>query len=154
MPDETIIYRYFGTELRMVFYLAGFFFLLLSIMSFKSSFTLSLISFFIFVLIALFAYLDYKRHLIVLDHEGLSLNTIFRSKAKSFSWQSIRKITTREYGIFSLLKTTRLSSEDKEIRVFSFMEDYYHYLKDVHSRSGNAEIDQLTNDLITGQADI
>ncbi|HVP36125.1 MAG TPA: hypothetical protein VMT04_03940 [Terriglobales bacterium] len=154
MIEEPIVYRYFGTELRMVFYLAGFFFLLLSILSFKSSFTLSLVSFFISVLITLCAYLDYKRHLLIIDHEGLSLNTIFRSKAKSYSWKNILKITTREYGIFSLLKATRLSSEGKEIGVFSFMEDYYHFLKDIHNRSGKAEIDKLTYDLITGQADI
>lgn len=89
----------------------------------------------------------------ILDREELSLNTLFRSKVKSLSWQSIQKITTQEYGIFDLLKTTYIISEGKKIRVFSFMEDYYHFLKDIHNQSKNAQIDKLTSDLLTGQAD-
>jgi hypothetical protein len=151
--EGTIVYRYFGTELRMIFYLGGLFFLLLSILSFKSTFTLSLVSLIIFILITFLTYSDYQRHLLILDRNGLSLNTIFKSKVKSFSWQSIRSITTQEYGIFSLLKVTRINSDEKEIRVFSFMEDYYHFLKDIYTQSRNAQIDKLTNDLLTGQAD-
>lgn len=153
MTEETIVYRYYGTELRMVFYLAGLFLLLLSIFSFKSSFSLSLVSFVVFLLITLLTYLDYKRHLLILDREELSLNTLFKSKLKSLSWNSIQNIATREYGIFDLLKITRISSEKKELRVFSFMEDYYHFLKDICNQAKNARIDQLTNDLLTGQAD-
>jgi hypothetical protein len=137
----------------MVFYLAGLFFLLLSIFGFKSSFSLSLVSFVVFLLITFITYLDYKRHLLILDREELSLNTLFRSKLKSLSWKSIQNITTQEYGIFDLLKITRISSEKKELRVFSFMEDYYHFLKDICNQSQNAQIDKLTNDLLTGQAD-
>lgn len=154
ISEETIVYRYFGTELRMVFYLAGLFFLLLSILSFKSSFAISQVSFIIFILITFLTYLDYKRHLLTLDQNGLCLNTIFKSKVKNFPWHSIHSITTQEYGIFSLLKVTRISSEGKEIRVFPFMEDYYHFLKDICNRAKNAQIDKLTNDLLTGQADI
>ncbi|MCJ7457963.1 MAG: hypothetical protein MUP17_03100 [candidate division Zixibacteria bacterium] len=153
ITEDTIVYRYYGTELRMVFYLAGLFFLLLSIFSFKSPFSLSLVSFVVFLLITLLTYLDYKRHLLILDREELSLNTLFRSKLKSLSWKSIQNITTQEYGIFDLLKITRISSEKKELRVFSFMEDYYHFLKDIHNQSKNSRIDKLTNDLLTGQAD-
>jgi len=153
ITEETIVYRYYGTELRMVFYLAGLFFLLLSIFSFKSSFSLSLVSFVVLLLITLLTYLDYKRHLLILDQEELSLNTLFRSKLKNLTWNSIQKIATQEYGIFDLLKVTHISSEEKEIRVFSFMEDYYHFLKDIHNQAKNAQIDKLTNDLLTGQAD-
>lgn len=153
ITEDTIAYRYYGTELRMVFYLAGLFFLLLSIFSFKSSFSLSLVSFVVFLLITLITYLDYKRHLLILDREELSLNTLFKSKLKSLSWKSIQNITTQEYGIFDLLKITRISSEKKELRVFSFMEDYYHFLKDICNQSKNAQIDKLTSDLLTGQAD-
>jgi hypothetical protein len=153
ITEDTIVYRYYGTELRMVFYLAGLFFLLFSIFSFKSSFTFSLISFLIFILISFLTYLDYRRHLLILDREELSLNTLFRSKVKSLSWQSIQKITTQEYGIFDLLTTTYIISEGKKIRVFSFMEDYYHFLKDICNQSKNSRIDKLTNDLLTGQAD-
>lgn len=153
ITEDTIVYRYYGTELRMVFYLAGLFFLLLSIFSFKSSFSLSLVSFMIFLLITLMTYLDYTRHFLILDQEELSLNTLFRSKLKSLSWNSIQKIATQEYGIFDLLKVTRMSSEGKELKVFSFMEDYYHFLKDIHNQAKNAQIDKLTNDLLTGQAD-
>ena len=153
ITEDTTVYRYYGTELRMVFYLAGLFFLLLSIFSFKSSFGLSLVSFVIFLLIILLTYLDYKRHLLILDREELSLNTLFRSKLKNLSWNSIQNVTTREYGIFDLLKRTYIISEGKEIRVFSFMEDYYHFLKDLQSQAKNAQIDKLTNDLLTGQAD-
>ena len=153
MTEETIVYRYYATELRMVFYLAGLFLLLLSIFSFKSSFSLSFVSFVVFLFITLITYLDYKRHLLILDREELSLNTLFKSKLKSLSWNSIQNITTREYGIFGLLKITRISSEKKELRVFSFMEDYYHFLKDICNQAKNAQIDKLTNDLLTGQAD-
>lgn len=153
IAEETIVYRYFGTEPRMVFYLAAFFFLLLSILRFKTSFTLSLVSFLIFVLTAFFTYLDHKRHLLVLDPEGLSLSRLFGSRVINLSWSAILKITTQEYGFFSLLKVTRIGSQGQEFRVFSFMEDYYHFLKDTCSRSGNAQIDKLTSDLLTGQAD-
>jgi len=153
ITEDTIAYRYHGTELRMVFYLAGLFFLLLSIFGFKSSFSLSLVSFVVFLAITLVTYLDYKRHLLILDREELSLNTLFRYKLKSLSWKSIQNITTQEYGIFDLLKITRISSEKKELRVYSFMEDYYHFLKDICNQAKNAQIDKLTNDLLTGQAD-
>lgn len=153
ITEDTIVYRYYGTELRLVFYLAGLFFLLFSIFSFKSSFTFSLISFLIFILISFLTYLDYRRHLLILDREELNLNTLFKSKVKSLYWKSIQSITTQEYGIFDLLKTTYIISEGKKIRVFSFMEDYYHFLKDIHNQSKNAEIDKLTSDLLTGQAD-
>jgi hypothetical protein len=153
ITEDTIVYRYYGTELRMVFYLAGLFFLLLSILSFKSSFSLSLVSFVVFVLITLLTYLDYERHLLILDREELSLNTLFKFRSKSLSWNSIQNITTQEYGIFDLLRITLISSEKKELRLFSFMEDYYHFLKDICNQSKNAQIDQLTSDLLTGQAD-
>jgi len=153
ITEDTIVYRYYGTELRLVFYLAGLFFLLFSIFSFKSSFTFSLISFLIFILISFLTYLDYRRHLLILDREELNLNTLFKSKVKSLYWESIQSITTQEYGIFDLLKTTYIISEGKKIRVFSFMEDYYHFLKDLHDQSKNAQIDKLTSDLLTGQAD-
>ena len=43
ITEDTIVYRYFGTELRMVFYLAGLFFLLLSILRFKFSFIFNIV---------------------------------------------------------------------------------------------------------------
>ena len=153
ITEETVVYRYFGTELRMVFYLAALFFLLLSILRFKTSFTLSLVSFLISTLMALLTYVDFKRHILVLDREGVSLNKLFRSGVRNLSWSAILKITTQEFGFFSVLKVTRIGSQGQEFRVFSFMEDYYHFLKDICSRSGNAQIDKLTSDLLTGQAD-
>lgn len=151
---DAVIYRYFGTELRLVFYLAALFFLLLSVLRFQSSFSLSLVSFLIFVLISFLTYLDYKSHLLILDQDKLSLHTFFKSGEKSLTWKNVEKVITRESGIFDLLKATRITSEGKEIRVFSFMEDYYHFLKDICDRSMHAEIDKLTHDLVTGQADI
>lgn len=137
----------------MVFYLAGLFFLLLSVLSFKSHFNLSIVSLVLFHLIIFFTYLDYKRHLLTLDSEGLKLSTLFKSKAKNLYWSKVGKVATQDFGIFALLKITRISSEEKEIKVFSFMEDYYHFLKDICKRSRNAEIDKLTFDLLSGQAD-
>ena len=157
IPEDKIVYRYFGIELRIVFYLSALLFLLLSIFSFKSSFLFSLFSFLIFILIALLTYLDYTRHLLILDWEGVSfcqLLTKNKSEGAHLYWINIHQIATLEYGIFKLLKTTRIISEGKvKIRVFSFMEEYPHFLKDLCEKSKSAEIDKLTKDLLGGQAD-
>jgi hypothetical protein len=155
LPEDKIIYRYFGIELRIVFYLASFIFLLLSIFSFKSSLTFSFFFFLVFILTALLTYLDYTRHLLILDREGMSFRRFLTRKSESdhLYWKNIRQISTREYGIFKIFKVTRIISEGKEIRVFSFMEDYPHFLKEICGKSKNAEIDKLTRDLLGGQAD-
>ncbi len=152
--EDSIVYRYFGTELRLVFYLASFFFLLVSILRFRSAFVLSLIFFLICILIALFAYLDYKSHLLILDEEQLRFRSLFGPGVESFSWKSIQSIVTSQTGIFDLLKATSITSGGKQIKVFSFMEDYYHFLKDICAKAKDAQIDKLTHDLVTGQADI
>ena len=155
LPEDKIVYRYFGIERRIVFYLTSFIFLLLSIFSFKSSFLFSLFSSLIFILTALITYLDYTRHLLILDREGMSFSRFLTKKSESdhLYWTNVQQITTQEYGIFKLLKVTRIISEVKEIKVFSFMEDYPHFLKEICEKSKNAEIDKLTKDLLGGQAD-
>ena len=141
IPEDKIVYRYFGIELRIVFYLTAFIFLLLSIFSLKSSFLFSLFSFLVFILIALITYLDYTRHLLILDRDGISFNQLLTKKSEGahLYWINIQQIATLEYGIFKLLKTTRIISEGKvKIRVFSFMEDYPHFLKDLCEKSKSA----------------
>ncbi|MFH0931246.1 MAG: hypothetical protein V1890_04865, partial [Candidatus Zixiibacteriota bacterium] len=154
--EDKIVYRYFGIELRIVFYLTAFIFLLLSIFSLKSSFLFSLFSFLIFILIALITYLDYTRHLLILDRDGISFNQLLTKKSEGDHsyWTNIHQVATLEYGIFKLLKTTRIISGGKvKIKIFSFMEEYPHFLKDLCEKSKGAEIDKLTQDLLTGQAD-
>jgi hypothetical protein len=155
LPEDKIVYRYFGVELRIVFYLTSFIFLLLSIFSFKSSFLFSFFSFLIFILITLLTYLDHTRHLLILDREGLCFSQFLSKKSEGahLYWTNVQQITTQEYGIFKIFKVTRIISKVKEIKVFSFMEDYPHFLKDLCEKSKNAEIDKLTKDLLGGQAD-
>ncbi|MCJ7498607.1 MAG: hypothetical protein MUO78_10830 [candidate division Zixibacteria bacterium] len=153
--EDKIVYRYFGIELRIVFYLTSFIFLLLSIFNFKSSSLFSLFSFLIFILSALLTYLDYTRHLLILGREGMSFSQFLTRKSENHHlyWTNVQQITTREYGIFKIFKVTRIISKVKEIKVFSFMEDYPHFLKEICEKSKNAEIDKLTRDLLGGQAD-
>jgi hypothetical protein len=157
VSKDEIVYRYFGIEFRIIFYLAALFFLLLSIVILKSFSPLSLLSFLIFLLVTLLTYFDSTRHLLTMEENELGLKRFFsRGSLKEIriNWDRIDNITTREYGIFKLLKTTQINSPVKEkIRVFSFMEDYYHFLKDLCERSKNAKIDKFTQDLLTGQAD-
>jgi len=77
IPEDKIVYRYFGIELRIVFYFTALFFLLLSIISFESFFLLSLFSFLLFLLIILLTYLDSNHHHLILDQNGLSLSKLF-----------------------------------------------------------------------------
>lgn len=155
--EDKIVYSYFGIEFRIIFYFIALFFLLLSAISFKSFMPLSLFSFFIFLLVILLTYLDSTHHLLIIDENELSLKRLFSRnnlKESRMPWSQINHISTQEYGIFKLLKTTQINPSVKEkIEVFSFMEDYYHFLKDLCERSKNAKIDKFTHDLLSGQAD-
>ena len=155
--QDKIVYRYFGIEFRIILYLVALFFLLVSIVILKSLTPLSLISFLIFLFITFLTYFDSTRHLLIMDENELSLKRIFPGgnlRETRINWNKINNISTREYGIFKLLKTTQINSPVKEkIKIFSFMEDYYHFLKDLCERSKNAEIDKFIQDLLTGQAD-
>jgi len=157
MPEDEIVYRYFGIELRIVFYFTALFFLLLSIVSFKHFFVLGLFFFLIFLLTFFLTYLDSTRHKLTLNESNLSLKGVLtknNSEENLLYWSDINDISTREYGFFNLLKTTQINSvSKKKIRVFSFMEDYYHFLKDLCEKSKNAKIDKITQDLLTGKAD-
>lgn len=157
MIQNEKVYHFFGIELRIVFYFTAFFFLLLAIISSKSFFALGLFFFLVFFLTFLLNYLDSTCHKLTINEDHLSLKRILiknNSEDNRMCWSDINVISTREYGFFNLLKTTQINSvSKKKIRVFSFMEDYSHFLKDINERAKNAEIDKLTQDLLSGKAD-
>ncbi|KPL01900.1 MAG: hypothetical protein AMJ73_09555 [candidate division Zixibacteria bacterium SM1_73] len=54
----------------------------------------------------------------------------------------------------NLFKLTKIKGKNrKSFTVFSFMEDYLHFLKDVTREAQSAQIDKLTLDLSAGKAD-
>ena len=94
-----------------------------------------------------------------LTSNGLVFQKIIWSKLAStrasIGWNEVEKVTTSSYGFFDLLKSTRIEGKNKSsIRVFSFMDDYLHFLKDVTREAKSAQIDKLTLDLLEGRADL
>ncbi len=62
---------------------------------------------------------------------------------------------TDTYGFFNILKSTKIEGKNKEsFTVFSFMEDYLHFLRDVSREAKYARIDKLTLDLLAGRAEV
>ena len=67
----------------------------------------------------------------------------------------MEKITTTPWGPFDFMKSTRIESRgNKPIKVYSFMEDYLHFLKDLTNQAKLAQVDKLTLDLPAGRADV
>lgn len=67
----------------------------------------------------------------------------------------MEKITTTPWGPFGIIKSTRIESRGrKPITVYSFMEDYLHFLKDLTNEAKSAQVDKLTLDLPAGRADV
>jgi hypothetical protein len=151
--------RCFGIEFRIVFCLVASIFALGAWSNFKSSLWLSILFFFTFVLSVLLIWLDYSYHVISLTSEGLTFRRIiwkrFGTLSVSFAWNEVEKVSTSTYGFLDLLKSTKIEGKNKEyFTVFSFMEDYLYFLRDVSREAKSAHIDKLTSDLLAGRADV
>jgi hypothetical protein len=104
-------------------------------------------------------WLDYSYHWVSLTSSGLVFKKILWRKLTScevhLSWNEVEKVTTSTYGLFSLLKSTKIVGKKGEFFiVFSFMEDYLHFLKDLTREAKSAQINKLTLDLLEGRADV
>ena len=158
--EENIVkYRYWGIEIRIFFIFAALIIFLIFLINLKTLPSGSIIFFIISLILALAIFLDYRNHFLSTDPKGLSLKKILlfqvTSQIKVFPWEEIRFITTTEYGIFHLLKKTEITSQKGDsIKIFSFMDDYLHFLKEATSKSKFAEIDKLTTDLLAGRAEL
>jgi hypothetical protein len=152
-------YRFFGIELRIFFWLLALLFALAGVAGFKSSAWISMIFILIFILLVFFIRFDSSYHLVALTQDKLIFERmVWRRLATSFifiPWRDMEKITTTPYGLFDLLKSTQIESKgQKPIRVYSFMEDYLHFLKDLTHQAKSAQVDKLTLDLLAGRADV
>jgi hypothetical protein len=151
--------RFFGIEFRIVFCLVAFVFVLIAWASFKSSFGVSILFFIMFIFSVLLIWLDYSYHWVSLTSSGLVFQKIIWRKlafSKVFiNWNEVEKVTTSAYGLFTLLKSTKIEGKQGEsFMVFSFMEDYLHFLKDLTREAKSAQINKLTLDLLAGRADV
>jgi hypothetical protein len=159
LSEQTTKYRFFGIELRIFFWLVALLFLLAAVAGFRNSIWLSMLFFLIFILLVFFIRLDSAYHLIIITPDKLIYeNVVWRRVATSFvyiPWENVEKITTKPWGPFELVKSTKIESKGlKIIKVYSFMEDYLHFLKDLINRAQTADVDKLTSDLPAGRADV
>jgi hypothetical protein len=159
LPEQTTKYRFFGIELRIFFWLVALLFLVAAVAGFRDSIWLSMLFFLFFILLVFFIRLDSAYHLIIITPDKLIFeNMVWSRVATSFvyiPWENVEKITTNPWGPFELVKSTKIESRGhKPIRVYSFMEDYLHFLKDLISRIQSADVDKLTSDLPAGRADV
>jgi DNA modification methylase len=158
-PESRKRLRFFGIEFRIVFCLFAFVFVLIAWASFKSSLEVSLLFFILGIFSVLLIWLDYAHHWVSLTSNGLVFGKILWRKLASWevyiNWSEVEKVTTRTNGFFNLLKSTKIEGKKGEsFKVFSFMEDYLHFLKDVTREAKSAQINKLTVDLLAGRADV
>jgi hypothetical protein len=156
VEENAAIYRYWGIEIRIVFVLIALIFFLLAIFNFFHNSTRGLIFLIITIFVVLGIRLDYNFHFLSLDDKGITMKKFRWGKGRSLNldWKDVKKITTKRQGFFDLWNKTRLTSiEGKTISASSFMEDYFHFLRDIVRLAQYAEIDKLTRDLIAGRAD-
>jgi hypothetical protein len=151
--------RFFGIEFRIVFCLVAFVFVLIAWSSFKSSLWVSILFFIMFIFSIFLIWLDYSYHWVSLSSNGLVFKKIIWRKlafSKVFiNWNEVEKVTTSTYGFFNPLKSTKIESKKGEFfMVFSFMEDYLPFLKDLTREAKSARINKLTLDLLEGRADV
>jgi Ca2+/Na+ antiporter len=159
MAGYTRRYRFFGIELRIFFWLIAVLLLIVAIAGFRSSIWLSMFFFLIAILLVFFIRLDSSYHLVITTPETLIFeNVVWRRLTTAFvhvPWGDVEKVTTIPWGPFNLMKSTRIESKGrKPIKVFSFMEDYLHFLRDLVNQAKSAEVDKLTSDLPAGRADL
>ena len=131
-------------------------FFLLAIFSFFHHPQRGLIFLVITIILVLTIRMDYDYHLLSLDEKSITSKKLkwIKVKSQTFEWKDVKKITTRRQGFFSLWnKTQIMSREGQTISTSSFMEDYFHFLRDIVRLAQNTDIDKLTRDLIAGRAD-
>ncbi|MCK4404461.1 MAG: hypothetical protein KAW02_05155 [candidate division Zixibacteria bacterium] len=159
LPENAKRYRFFGVELRIFFSLVALLFILAAVTGFRNSIWLSMLFLLIFILLVFFIRLDSSYHLIIITSDKLILERmVWRRLATSFAyipWSDVEKITTTPWGPFDIMKSTKIESRGKKpIKVYSFMEDYLHFLKDLTTEAKLAQVDKLTLDLPAGRADV
>jgi hypothetical protein len=159
LPENTKKYRFFGIELRIFFWLVALLFILAALAGFRDSIWLSMFFFLIFILLVFFIRLDSSYHLVIITPGKLIFERmVWRRFATSFvhiPWNYVERITTTPWGPFEILKSTKIESKgSRPVRVYSFMEDYLHFLKDLTNEAKSAQVDKLTLDLPAGRADV
>jgi hypothetical protein len=159
-PAEIINrYRFFGIEIRIFFWLVALLFLLMAAVDFGRSIWLSMLFLLILILLVFFVRLDWKYHMVIVTPEKLIYeNVIWKRLSTSFvyiPWEDVEKVSTAGWGPFGLWKSTSIESKrHKPIRVYSFMEDYLLFLRDLAREAKSAQVDKLTSDLPAGRADV
>ncbi|MGB2697199.1 MAG: hypothetical protein WBD28_04985 [Candidatus Zixiibacteriota bacterium] len=156
VEENTALYRYWGIEIRIVFVLIAIIIFLLAIFSFFSNPARGLFFLVITIIVVLGIRLDYNYHLLSLDDKGITSKKLKLGKGRSLilDWKDVKKITTKRQGFFDLCNKTQITSiEGQTISASSFIEDYFHFLKDIVRLAQYADIDKLTKDLIAGRAD-
>jgi hypothetical protein len=152
-------YRFFGIELRIFFWLIALLLLLTAAAGFRSSIFLSAVVFLMCILVVFFIRLDSTYHLVIITPGKLIVEkVVWRRLATSFvhiPWADVERVATYPWGPFNIIKSTRIQSRGRRpVRVFSFMEDYLHFLRDLTNQAESAEVDKLTTDLPAGRADL
>jgi hypothetical protein len=159
LSEYTRRYRFFGIELRIFLWLIALLLLLMAVAGFKSSIWMSVLFLLIAILLVFFIRLDSAYHLVIVTPGTLIFERIiWRRLTTSFvhvPWSDVEKVSTSPWGPFNLMKSTRIESKGRRpVRVFSFMEDYLHFLRDLTKQASSAEVDKLTTDLPAGRADL
>jgi hypothetical protein len=157
--EDTRRYKFFGTELAIFFWMVAVLFFLAAVIGFKNSVWLSMFFLLLLILLVLFIRWDSAYHLVIITPEKLVFEkVVWRRLSTSFiyvPWGEVEKVTTAPYGPFGLFKQTRVESKGHlPIRVYSFLEDYLHFLKDLTRHVEPSSLDKLTLDLLTGRADV
>lgn len=156
VEENKTLYRYWGIEIRIIFVLIAIIFFLVAIFSFFHHPQRGLIFLLITVILVLGIRLDYNYHFLSLDEKGITFKKFkwIKIKSQTFNWKDVKKIITKRQGFFDLWNKTQITSrEGKTISASSFMEDYFHFLKDIVRLGQYADIDKLTRDLVAGRAD-
>ena len=159
-PAEIISrYRFFGIEIRIFFWLVALLFLLMAVVDFGRSIWLSMFFLLILILLVFFIRVDWRYHMVIVTPEKLIYeNVIWKRLSTSFvyiPWEDVERLSTTAWGPFGLWKSTSIESKrHKPIRVYSFMEDYLLFLRDLVREAKSAQVDKLTSDLPAGRADI
>jgi hypothetical protein len=160
LEKDARLYRFFGIELRIILSLVALLLILSAgVAGFRRSYLLCTFLFLTFMALVFFVRLDSKYHLVILTPDKLILeNVVWRRLATSFvyvPWVDVERVTTNPWGPLNLWKATVIESRrHRPVRVYSFMEDYLHFLKDVIKQAQSAEVDKLTSDLPSGRADV
>jgi hypothetical protein len=157
--EDTRRYKYHGTELGIFFWLVAVLFFLAAVFGFRNSIWLSMFFLLLLILLVLFIRWDSAYHLVIITPEKLVFErVVWKRLTTSFTyipWGEVKKVTTMPGGPFDLLKVTQIESQrHAPIKVYSFMEDYLHFLKDLTRQADPSRVDKLTADIATGRADV